>query len=214
MESFVLSAPFFAFTDGDQWRPGIGDPTIMGWVTVVGYFMAAILCGRCFFLPPAKSKERVFWGLLFFAMFCLGINKQLDLQTWLTLTARKMARSEGWYEQRRLVQVIFIFFVGVAGILSFYAIWKVAQASRKNRLALAGFLFLVTFVIIRAASFHHVDWFLKYDIGGMRMNWIFELTGIALIAAAAWERSRQNKAAPQPQPTRTRPRRRVPSPLP
>jgi hypothetical protein len=213
MESFVLPAPFFAFTDGDQWRPGIGDPTIMGWVTVVGYFTAAILCGRCFLLGPAMSKERLFWGLLFIAMFCLGINKQLDLQTWLTLTARKMARSEGWYEQRRFVQVIFIFFVGVAGILSFYGIWKVAEASRKNGLALAGFLFLVTFVIIRAASFHHVDWFLKYDIGGMRMNWIFELTGIALIGAAAWKRSRQDKAGLRPQARRAT-GRAAPSPLP
>ena len=25
------------------WRPGIGDPTALGWVTVVAYFIAAVL---------------------------------------------------------------------------------------------------------------------------------------------------------------------------
>jgi hypothetical protein len=187
--------PFFAFTDADRWVPGIGDPTPMGWITVFGYFVAAILCCRCLLVvKPRRSSEGFFWGALFAAMVLLGINKQLDLQTWLTLTARRLAQSEGWYENRRVVQVIFIFLVGVAGVFSFYGIWKLAAGSRKNRLVLAGFLFLCSFVLIRAASFHHVDLFLKYDIGGMKMNWIFELTGIILIAVGAWRRLRAEKA--------------------
>ena len=33
-----------AFTEADRWRPGIGDPTFMGWLTVVAYFTASLLC--------------------------------------------------------------------------------------------------------------------------------------------------------------------------
>ena len=35
---------FLAFTEADHWRPGIGDPTFMGWLTVVAYFTAVPLC--------------------------------------------------------------------------------------------------------------------------------------------------------------------------
>jgi hypothetical protein len=46
---------------------------------------------------------------------------------------------------------------------------------------------LLTFIAIRAASFHHFDRFIGHEVGGVRMNWILELGGISLIAAnAAW----------------------------
>ena len=29
---------------GDRWRPGIGDPTVLGWATVVAYALSFVLC--------------------------------------------------------------------------------------------------------------------------------------------------------------------------
>ena len=46
-------------------------------------------------------------------------------------------------------------------------------------------LFILGFVVIRAASFHHVDAFLAARLGGIKWNWILELGGIAVVAAAA-----------------------------
>src|SRR5687768_5262697 len=92
----------FAYTEANQWHPGIGDPTFMGWVTVAMYFLAALLCARAAFaLPPRslKSQERVFWFFLCVVLLFLGVNKQLDLQTWLTLTGKRVAIAQGWYEQ-------------------------------------------------------------------------------------------------------------------
>src|SRR4051812_24787616 len=40
--------------------------------------------------------------------------------------------------------------------------------------------FLVTFVLVRAASFHHIDALLGY--GRVRLNWVLELSGIILVA--------------------------------
>lgn len=200
---FQWQRPVFAFTDGDEWHAGIGDPTFMGWFTVFAYFVAALLSFRAFLQAQPGGSERFFWAAIFLAMSALGINKQLDLQTWVTLTARGLARSEGWYEFRRPLQVGFICMVAVAGVATVVAFWKLAgRYWRKHSLTLSGLIFLSGFVIIRAASFHHVDLFLKYDIGGMRMNWIFEIGGILLVAAGASKSLCFAPKEPRAQPAR------------
>src|SRR3569833_3825399 len=95
---------FLGFTDADHWRPGIGDPTVVGWVTVIAYAVAAVLCLqsalRILHVKDAGPRV-VFWSVLAVIMLLLGINKQLDLQTWFTLEGKKLALSEGWYNHRR-----------------------------------------------------------------------------------------------------------------
>src|SRR5579862_622210 len=101
-----------AFTADDHWEPGIGDPTVIGWVTVAAYFLAACLSFRAAWRSPRArrgwSGPRLFWGLFTVALVLLGINKQLDLQTWFTLFFKQVALHEGWYERRRPVQAAFI----------------------------------------------------------------------------------------------------------
>ena len=81
-----------------NWKPGIGDPTVMGWVTVVGYFVAAVLLlykrRLALSLFPSHWKQHR-WLLLGFAllMIALGLNKQLDLQTFMTNVGREMAEN-------------------------------------------------------------------------------------------------------------------------
>jgi hypothetical protein len=96
-----------AFTDDSQWRPGIGDPTLMGWVTVAAYFITAVFCWKSARAEDlrarrnsARSREALFWWAVFCFLFLLGVNKQLDLQTWFTLSAKHVALKTGWYEQR------------------------------------------------------------------------------------------------------------------
>src|SRR2546423_5657387 len=99
--------PIFAFTDGDRWRPGIGDPTFIGWVTVVAYFVAAYFCWRASRNGLHGRKVRWFWTGLTALLVFLGFNKQLDLQTALTFIGKDFAKATGWYENRRVVQVFF-----------------------------------------------------------------------------------------------------------
>jgi hypothetical protein len=54
---------------------------------------------------------------------------------------------------------------------------------------------LVSFVLIRAASFHHVDLLLR--AGPVRLNWVFELTGIGLIALAARRAQSSERSDPR-----------------
>jgi hypothetical protein len=46
-------------------------------------------------------------------------------------------------------------------------------------------LFLLTFIVVRAISFHHFDMFISTRVLGVRMNWVLELTGVFLVSLAA-----------------------------
>lgn len=191
--------PLLAFTGGGdtgwigRWSPGIGDPNVVGWVTVVGYLSAAILCWLA--CRRAERRVRAFWGSLAAILLLLGINKQLDLQTALTELGRILARSEGWYGQRRIVQVVFILVVAATGFWLFRSAVMLARGNlRQMRSVLLGTLFLISFVTIRAASFHHIDHLLGIRLGGVKVNALLELGGIALVIHGAWKALR---AAPR-----------------
>jgi hypothetical protein len=165
-----------------RWTPGIGDPSIFGWFTVVAYFVAALLCYRA---DRLREERRIWWSIAVL-LVALGINKQLDLQSWFTQVGRDMARVEGWYDYRGYVQTLFIVAMAIGGLFCARRLYQVAQRhSNCVRVGLNGLALLLAFIVIRAASFHHFDQLIGTSILGFRFNWIFELGGIAVIAAAA-----------------------------
>src|SRR5215471_20103805 len=93
-----------------NWSPGIGDPTVAGWLTVILYLVTSVGC---------------------------------------------------WILARGL---------GSADI---------------ERRAWRGTTLVTGYVLIRAASFHHVDRFIGRTILGFRWNWILEMGGIALVLFAS-----------------------------
>lgn len=166
------------------WSPGIGDPSLLGWFTVFGYFLAAILCVQASRTDFGAGR---FWGVLAVALILLGLNKQLDIQSLLTAVGREIANSEGWYDQRRALQKYFVIAVGSLAITgSIAAVFILRNRSRHIRAASAGFVLLSAFICIRAASFHHIDRILNAGILGARFNWIIELGGIFLVAVNAF----------------------------
>lgn len=170
-----------------RWRPTIGDPSVMGWFTVGAYAACAALAFWAARPHPGDDRRSVFfWGAVGLLMALLAINKQLDLQSLLTEIGRQIARHQGWMEQRRSVQAWFIAgfsLLAAAGFLGF--VFLMRQWFRRFMLAFIGLFVLLSFIIIRAASFHHVDRFLDVRILHLRMNWILELSGISIVLAAA-----------------------------
>jgi hypothetical protein len=181
--------PFFSTF---RWQPGIGDPTFMGWFTVFAYACGVVLAlvanqsdpsGES--LQQRRVRKRM-WLAVAFVMLCLCFNKQLDLQTLFTDIARVIAKETGWYEDRRGVQKSFILLVlGGAAAFGGWLMWRFQGFWRSHKLLLAGLLFLLSFVAVRAVSFHHVDVFLGRRLFGFKMNWALELTGIGLVILAA-----------------------------
>jgi hypothetical protein len=166
------------------WEPGIGDPSLYGWVTVAAYAFAAFFCWRASRRGPAR--ERRFWLLLTAVMAFLCVNKQLDLQTLFTDIGRVEARAHGWYAQRHEYQVAFIVAVAVLALVVIVTLLRRARrASGPVRGAIVGLGLLLLFVLVRASSFHKVDWLISRDLGGFRVNHLMELGGIAIVGAFA-----------------------------
>ncbi len=205
-----------AYVDG-RWQLGTGDPTVVGWVTVGAYAGAAWLCWRARRTPTAASPMALrFWILVAATMLLLAFNKQLDLQGWLTQFARDLALAQGWYRERRAVQLLFIAWVVLAGLLAGgYLVQLARPLSPGRRIALAGIALVIVFVLVRAASFHHVDLMLTETALGLRWNGLLELSGIGCVAAGAW---RETHRAPvtagrrRPAQTTTAATRPVPAP--
>jgi len=166
------------------WSPGIGDPSFLGWFTVIAYFLASLLCVMA---SRRDVDAKRFWSILGIALAILGVNKQLDIQSLFTVVARELANSEGWYDRRREFQKLFVFAIA---FFSFFAavsaVILLRNKSRHIRMAAAGFVLLGAFVCIRAASFHHVDSLLNAGILGARFNWIIELGGISFVGVNAF----------------------------
>jgi hypothetical protein len=199
---------------GGQWRPGIGDPTLLGWATVVAYLAAALACWCAAAAEgtrtPRKGKHLApFWSRLGLILVLLGLNKQLDLQSALTALGRHLAREQGWYDDRKEVQIVFIIIVAAAGCAGLAWLgWMVRRASRGRLLAMMGLAVVLTFILIRAFSFHHVDQLLGVRFAGLKANWILELGGIGCVGLGAlWSRRAARDAiAPRAEadPDRTR----------
>ena len=172
-------------TTAGNWHPGIGDPSVGGWITVVVYAAAVLLTWRAARVASSPARS-LFWTGLAILLLLLGVNKQLDLQTALTEFGKSLALSQGWYEQRRYVQAGFIGALALAmAALLAMVLGRLRSATRAQQLGLVGMAMLALFVLVRAASFHHIDEFLGETAAGLRWNWILEIGALLIIIAAA-----------------------------
>ena len=167
------------------WTPSIGDPEITGWLTVISYVLCLVLAVMVLRRRPARAARGLWWVIALLMAF-LAVNKQLDLQTALTATGRCMARAQGWYDSRKIVQIAFIggLVLGVA-LTWVWATKSLRGQMRGNRLALAGLAVLCGFVLVRAVGFGHVDRLISMDFADISFNFWFENSGLLLIAINA-----------------------------
>lgn len=168
-----------------DWTPGIGDPEITGWVTVGAYLLCLWLAVRVLRRRPAAAVRGLWLAIAVLTGF-LALNKQLDLQTALTAAGRCMARAQGWYDSRYLVQLAFIAGLVLGVLLALvWAANSLRGRMRGNRPALLGLAVLCGFVLVRAVGFHHVDGLLGAEFAKIRYNFWFENAGLLLIALNA-----------------------------
>lgn len=170
----------------------------MGWFTVWSYGLAALLAA---WTAKMTSRDRVaeggprartLWIGIAILLALLCINKQLDLQSLLTDIGRVISKSQGWYGERREFQRWFV--LGTLAVAGLFGIWFVCKYRLfwlNHRLLVSGLFFLLSFIVVRAISFHHVDQLLGTRLAGIKLNWLLELSGIFLVALAAgreiWE---------------------------
>lgn len=157
----------------------------VAWFVVAAYFASAVAAWLAGSSSGAK-RDRHFWYVAAVLLVLLGINKQLDLQTTLTVVGRDMAKREGWFDQRRLVQEAFVLVlvVGASLVGGALALW-LRRSATAVKVAAAGVVLLFAFILLRAASFHHMDSWVTRNVAGLRSGWWLELLGIAVISLSA-----------------------------
>ena len=181
-----------AMTTGITWRPEIGDPSLIGWITVIAYMMTAWVCIRTgrkarqhSGADPRERDPAWMWCGCAAVLFCLGTNKQLDLQTLLIEVGRQVAQAIGWLEQRRMVQRVFtLVLAALMGILLLGLTWKQKRFFKRNPLLLPGIMLVAGYVLLRVAAIDHVD-----ESAGLKLDdrpWLaaLELSGLLCIVVA------------------------------
>ncbi len=188
----------------DPWRLAIGDPTPLGWLTFAAYGIAAALCWRAQRVSAraaaragadatgeARQQRLVgrWWLGLGILMLLLGLNKQADLQTLMTVIGKDLARAQGWYASRARVQTSFVVLFSTllaCGVLALL----ITLRGVLDRIgpALLGLASILLFIALRALALHALrnsppaDW--------PDTLWPVELAGIGLVV---WNASRASR---------------------
>lgn len=178
----------------------MGDPTPLGWTITIAYGATAMCCWRAARHGPHTPRRGShtggraawpaiarLWIALAAVLVLLGLNKQLDLQTMLTAAVRDAAKQQGWYADRRPVQIAAV----VGSLVLVVVIGALIARALRGELrrlwpAVAGVAVLGAYAAMRTTSLHELDAFM---VGGpLPMKWWGELLGLALIAfaSAAW----------------------------
>lgn len=182
----------------------LGDPTFLGWLTAGMYVLTAVPCLYCaknakkIFNAENIMIHRVIWLGLAGGLFFLGINKQLDLQSWFTAVAKTIAWEQGWYEKGQQAQIYFLAGIGLSGLIALLTVsWLIRKQWRRYSLLLLGFIFILRFVLVRIGTFYGIPLpELSTFTGGIRLNWLLELVGVAIIGVCALQNLRQRQSLP------------------
>jgi hypothetical protein len=170
------------------------DPTLLAWCITVAYLGAAAVTSVAA-RASTNGRDCKFWLVCALLLVLLGFNKQMDLQGYITAAGRALAKQEGWFAERRLVQAAFIVGLCViaAVVLGSLGVW-LRRSAGTVKVAAFGIVLLFTFILWRAASFHHMDIWVTRDIAGMRSGWWLELGGILVVGLSAVGFLRRNRA--------------------
>lgn len=166
----------------------IGDPTAIGWLTVIAYWAAAYLCCRCIF---ASRFPVWLWRGLAVTLIGLGFNKQLDLQSGLLHFGKEVVVAQGWYHAKYIIQLEFLFALGTAGLMFLFWLRQTLGSDwRRVSLSFVGLSLIISFIFLRASAFNRIQ-LLPVSLSFFQLYQLFELIGIGCITLSAWNHLQQ-----------------------
>ncbi|MBF0119507.1 MAG: hypothetical protein HQK79_11770 [Desulfobacterales bacterium] len=113
------------------------------------------------------SSERTFWIILVFVLFLTFLIESSGLLEYLAQKTRNISAEEGWYRNRRGLQLEAI--IGFcASVMTIYIVLKsfVPKDIYTQRI-FVNITILLTFIFIRAVSIHEIDALLKIKVAGI-----------------------------------------------
>ena len=173
------------------WRPGWGDPSLMGWTVFAAYLVSAALSCRAGLAERViKNQARVLpaiWFSIAALLLLLACNKQLDLHNAITSIGRRLAREQGWYRDRRVAQLALVALACATSLMLAGMLWlKVGRPYPRYRLPLLASAAILGFILIRMAAFHHIDQFFRLELLGNRFHTWVEAPAAAFVGLLAF----------------------------
>jgi hypothetical protein len=177
----------------DDWMDIWGDPLLSGTIFMLSYAVTALLVFRA--ARNHEGRERWYWRICGFIFFFQVANTPLDLHALVWTTGRCLAHAQGWYENRREIQVLFL--VGLALLLAsilLLALFVFLRNMLGNALLTAGVSIVVGFTLVKGINYHGFEQFYGADAGPFHVADFIEYSGIAIALLAALLRLRRNSA--------------------
>lgn len=119
----------------------------------------------------------------------LAINKQLDFQSLFIIAGKCISLEDGWYDNKQLARNLFTVLLAICMLFGFLLTgWLLRKVWKPNLIALVGVTLILSFIVVRAATFMHfggIDW-MRYF--GADLHWLLEVAGIILVIFAAIRR--------------------------
>jgi hypothetical protein len=110
------------------------------------------------------------------------INRIFDLDIRWVEAYRELAKTHGWYGQRYMIQIFSIAFIAVVGTIFFISSkFGTSNGLLRYQHIFRGTILLMTFIVIRAISYHVVDQILNLQIKKYQISSILELGFVYLI---------------------------------
>lgn len=160
-----------------------------GWPQVLkgtGYALAGTLCGLRAFECRGDGGDAGAWLLVAGLLALIGANAVLRVDLLAVSLLREVARTDGWYERRRTLQVVALATIAGVGLLALGARRARAHAVGSCcAIASLGAGILAGIAVLRAVSLHATDLALDARIAGIATGRALELAGLGLTAAGA-----------------------------
>ena len=152
-----------AFVCGiDDWWDIWGDPLLSGAIFMISYGVSALLifrAARC-----STGRERGYWRMCGFLFIFQFFNTNLDLHALVWTIGRCLAHTQGWYENRREIQLFFLIGLALFAALILLIVMVVFLRNiARNMLLTFGVTIALGFTLVRASiitvsSSFMVDW--------------------------------------------------------
>ncbi len=139
------------------WRPGVGDPTVAGWLVAGALGIAGLLSLGAVFKAYPNRRVAGFWLGTALILLLLAFNKQLDLHVLLIQVGRALVHGLGWTAWRRQIEGVFALLLGVGLLIGLVAwLWPLRKWWRYLAWGMGGLLFTLLVTFYRAIYFCHV----------------------------------------------------------
>ena len=168
----------------DRWTSIWGDPVWSGGLIMALFGVASLLCGRT--AGRTHGRARVFWIGASLCALVLVFNAHLDLHALPASLGRCAAKAQGWYDQRKSVQAIYLAVVaGSALLIISAAIWIFRRQLMANLLVTAGLVVTIGALAGKGSGFHQIDWLYQFRVGPLKVTDLPEIVGACLVILGA-----------------------------